>query len=278
MKMTALAYKEERISDHVVRIRDGSDVCEYLVIGNERAALIDTGYGIGDLKGFVSKLTNLPLDVYITHGHVDHASGAGQFEQVHMNLLDLPLFQEHTTVDFRKQMIRKHTDLEIPDDAYIPSDTKFIDLKDGETADLGGVTLKFIHVPGHTHGIMVPICSEDRIAFFGDACGVGVLLLLKESLTAEEYCQSLKKLQTYEPLYDTVLRQHGTCSSPKTVLEDNIENCEKILAGTDAHIPSDVMGITCYWACAVDEHGKRLDGRDGNIRYSADHIRKGDAK
>ncbi|NCB32896.1 MAG: MBL fold metallo-hydrolase [Erysipelotrichia bacterium] len=273
-ELRGVEYTSEKITDRVIRIRDGSDVCEYLVIGSKSAALIDTGYGFGDLKSYVESLTDKPYEVYITHGHVDHASGAGQFINVHMNHKDYEVFAEHTAIEFRKEVLRTQTGLELSDDEFIPAETEFINLIDGEIVDLGDITLQFVEVPGHTHGIMVPICPEEKIAFFGDACGIGVLLLLKESLSAEEYLESLKKLQSYEPIYNRVLRQHGTCCSTMNVLEDNIQNCENILNATDAHIPTEVLGHMCYWACEVDEHGKRKDGREGNIKYSLDHIRQ----
>ena len=58
-------FESEKISPAITRIKDGSDVCEYLIEGSERAALIDTGYGIGDLKGFVETLTEKPYDVFM---------------------------------------------------------------------------------------------------------------------------------------------------------------------------------------------------------------------
>jgi len=271
--INSIMFTSEKISDRILRIRDGSDVCEYLVLGEKRAALIDTGYGIGNLKGYVESLTDKPYDVFVTHGHVDHASGTAQFSSVYMNHEDLDLYKEHTTIDFRKKILADSIG-NFADTEFIAQRTEPLkELKDGMVADLGGVSLKFIQVPGHTHGMMVPICIEERTAFFGDACGVGVLLMLEESLTVEKYLASLKKLQSYEPLYDKVLRQHGSCESTLHVLEDNIENCEKILAGTDAHISSKMMGHVCYWACPVNENGLRTDGREGNIRYTEDHIR-----
>ena len=44
----------------------------FLVEGEERAALIDTGTGVGNLYGVVRELTEKPLVILITHGHFDH--------------------------------------------------------------------------------------------------------------------------------------------------------------------------------------------------------------
>ncbi len=269
-----ITFTSEKVSPHVTRIMNGTDVCVYLIEGTERAALIDTGYGLGDLKGYVEQLTDKPYDVFITHGHVDHAAGAVQFPTVYMNLADTDLEKVHCTVEFRKQKIQSHPGMNISDDDFLPQRKEpFTDLPDNMTVDLGGATIVFIHVPGHTQGMIVPILKEDRIAFFGDACGVGTLICLPGSSTIKEYYESLKKLQTFEPLYDTVLRQHGTCCSTKHILEDNIVNCELILSGKDDHAEHDFRGTVCCWAREVNEHGAREDGGEGNIRYLPGRIR-----
>lgn len=268
-----IKFSKEKISSRVTRIYDGSGVCEYLIEGDERAVLIDTGYGVGDLKGFVESITTKPYDVVITHGHVDHAAGAQPFERVYMNLADEELFHEHCKLDFRKEMLER-TDLKVQDEDFLPQRTaELMDLPDGMVLDLGNTTVRFIHVPGHTAGMTVPILEEEKTAFFGDACGVGVLLLLPECSTVAEYLKSLKNLQKNEPLYDKVLRQHGTCVSTPHVLEDNIENCEKILARTDDAYPGEYLNVPCFWAGEFDPDTKeRLDGKEGNIAYTLDRI------
>lgn len=267
-------FASEKISSAITRIRDGSDVCEYLIEGSERAALIDTGYGIGDLKGYVESLTSKPYEVFITHGHVDHVSGAHQFPQVRMNPADLELAKEHGQIGFRRETLAEHNGPKLEDADFVPERTDgYIPLKDGDVFDLGGVTLRWIHVPGHTAGTMVVLVDEERTIMFGDACGVGVLLGLEESASVAVYLESLRKLQGFEPDYDVVLRQHGTCQSTPRVLEDNIENCEAILAGTDDKIPVMLRGKKCLRARKVDvDTGARLDGREGNIIYDPARI------
>ena len=69
----------------------------YLVVGSERALLVDAGLGTGDLRGLVEGLIgDRPLDVVITHGHPDHIAAMGQFQDhydVYMNHRDLPMVQ-----------------------------------------------------------------------------------------------------------------------------------------------------------------------------------------
>ena len=64
------------MTDHIVRITDRTNVFSYLVRGEERAALIDTGTGFGDMFALTAQLTDLPIIVILTHGHCDHTSSA----------------------------------------------------------------------------------------------------------------------------------------------------------------------------------------------------------
>lgn len=262
-------FSSQKVGNHTIRVIDESDVCEYLFIGEKKAALIDTGYGIGDLKGYVETLTDLPYNVYLTHGHVDHASGASQFDDVYINFKDIELVKKHSSVSFRKAFLRQFG-VDIPIQAFLPQrKLPFLKLYDGMCIDLGNLSILFIEVSGHTHGTMVPICIEDRIAIFGDACGPGTILSFEESTSIEEYLYSLCKLKRYEQLYDVVLRQHGSFESKKSILDDNIENCKNILSGNDDHVPCD----NDYWACEVDAVGKIKNGKEGNIRYSRNSIK-----
>jgi len=47
----------------------------YLILGKDRALLIDTGAGPVDTAAFVQKLTKLPLTVAHSHAHGDHVAG-----------------------------------------------------------------------------------------------------------------------------------------------------------------------------------------------------------
>jgi hydroxyacylglutathione hydrolase len=270
---TLVEFTREQITPAVSRIRGAGNVCMYFVEGSRHGALIDTGYGVGDLKGYIESITDKPYDVLITHGHLDHAGGAGQFGRVYMNYADRALFREHCKVETRKNALRS-TCPELFDEFIPRYESDFIPLDDGQNFDLGGINVEAIQIPGHTQGIMVFLDVEERVAMFGDACGVGVLLMLPESSSVSEYRKSLIAFQEkHEARYDAVLRQHGTCESSCHVLEDVIEACGRVMDGTDDAVPSECMGRMFFRASAFDpESGKRLDGREGNIVYSKDKI------
>lgn len=64
--------------------------------------------------------------------------------------------------------------------------------------------------------------------------------------------------------FDTVLRNHGIFWSDKRILRDNLALTEDILAGRDAAIPLQMMGVPGF-AGRPQEH----PGTYGNIFYAA---------
>lgn len=54
----------------------------FLIVGEEKALLIDTGTGVCDLPATLRYLTDKPVQVVLTHGHPDHAGAIGWFDEV----------------------------------------------------------------------------------------------------------------------------------------------------------------------------------------------------
>lgn len=54
--------------------------------------------GVGSLRAYVVALTEVPYDVILTHGHVDHASDATEFadKRVYLHPADRHLMSCHT--------------------------------------------------------------------------------------------------------------------------------------------------------------------------------------
>src|SRR5215510_1307924 len=55
-----------------------------LMIGEQRAALIDSGCGIGNLREAVEEVTDKPVIVINTHTHLDHLGSNRQFDEIAM--------------------------------------------------------------------------------------------------------------------------------------------------------------------------------------------------
>ena len=255
------------MNEHLYRIIDETGVCCYLALGSDKAALLDTGNGIGDLREYVAGLTDLPVMVILTHGHLDHIGGAGSFEEVWMSHHDLPVFKNHGDIDFRVANTNMMTGGNYSADDFVPLfDGEIKNIESEACFDLGGLTIKMVPVKGHTPGMMCPLLMETREIIFGDACGISVLIFDDYSSNISKYRQSLVNLKEYENDYDNIYRNHGTFVSKKPLLDNVIECCNLILSRKDDRFPVKFNGMD-LWAChEIEGHGRK-DGLEGNIFY-----------
>ena len=177
-------YQIEKL-DGYYRIGSAEAVFSYLVVGRQRALLIDTGYGLGDLKAAVDSLTSLPLLIVNTHGHCDHVGGNARFDvPCYIHPLDMELAGRHTAPALRRenaQRLSQSRNYEtgevfnaLPEgfdpDAYAALGAgKLKSAREGMRFDLGGAELELIEPPGHTAGGLSILWREKKLLFVGDA-------------------------------------------------------------------------------------------------------------
>lgn len=264
------SFQTKKLTEHVTQIADPTGVSCFLITGRERAVLIDTAVGFVGLRSTVESLTDLPVTVILTHGHGDHAGGAGEFDTVYLHPLDLPLLQVHglsMRMGYAGAMLGPDTVL--LEENFVPArDRAFEELGDGALFELGGITVEIIHVPGHTKGSCCVLIREERMMIYGDACNGNTLVMDQASTDISTYRKSLEYLKTFDDAYDTVCYSHGPAIGPRRSLDDNIELCKRILAGTDDAVPCEFMGRAAIRAAEIRGHFERVDGGYGNIVYS----------
>lgn len=269
-------FEKEKLDPHLTAIADPSGVRCFLVEGSERALLIDTCSGVGNLAEYVATLTDKPLTVWVTHGHVDHVGGAGWFDTVHLNAADTAAAQDGMALAHRREYVRTAMDGELPpDDAFCPVETRsFAPLDDGDTLDLGGLHAQALAFPGHTQGSMAVLLPELETALLGDACNTRVYLFGPWASTVADYRASADHFRhTYAHLYRQALVSHGP--SPyvdPAILNNCVILCEQILAGMDDREPGTKIGVPVYFAKRERRPGLRADGGFGNILYGRDKI------
>lgn len=269
-----LTFQTERVTPRITRIFGFNTELMYLVEGERRAALIDTGSGFGDLKRCAEGLTDKPLIVLLTHGHTDHAMGAGQFGTVYMNHADDEVFAFHGRPEFRWASLAMCPIREsiTPADC-IPTDhcARFLPLAGGDSFDLGGLHIDVYPCPGHTPGSVVLLLREERLLLLGDACNGLTFLFDRFSTGVRAYRDSLKALQAAAAgKYDGVLLSHTGGTPTPELIPGNIQNCEDILAGNTDDQPFVWNGETYKLCKAFSFESGRLDGGVGNIVYSDD--------
>lgn len=272
-------FKIWQLSDRVVRIGGPMHEFVYLVKGDERAALIDSGSGFGSLRQVVRSLTDLQPVVLLTHGHIDHAMGAGEFDEVWMDRRDIPVFHAHAPTDYRCAILRgmqPHL-AELPPMVPAADPQRFLPLSDGACFDLGGIHLDVFECPGHTPGSMVVLLREPRILAMGDACSNFTFLGGPESLSVSQYMQSLLQLKKrLDGKFDTVLDAHGSGSLPPKIIDGVIEVCGDVMAGRTDDVPCSFAGVEGVLAKARLPHSQlRTDGKSGNIFYKKTNVTEG---
>ena len=231
----------------------------FLIEGEERAALVDTGCGIGDLAREVRELTDKPLIILLTHTHFDHDGGIYEFPgvPVYVNPLDGERIAEDRvnmvkymgTEDYnemRRGYIRSRGPIRCPDldqaellklvpDHPTNDGYSWLPVRDGNEIDLGGRVLKAIHTPGHTDGSTCFLDAENRILFSGDCANISIILTRQpgNDMKLVKICNStMTKLWKQEASFDRLAVGHDAVTLDKQIVRDYRDLSAGILDGT----------------------------------------------
>ncbi|MEG1427196.1 MAG: MBL fold metallo-hydrolase [Oscillospiraceae bacterium] len=204
---------------------DGVDspVDAYLVIGEKRGVVIDSLQETEELYQRVRELTDLPLDLVLTHAHLDHVGRA--------------------TDGFKNSacgVLMKHEDKDLLGimGCFSFPEGYFQDIEEGKVFSLGGRTLEIIPMPGHTAGSIALLDRKNELLFSGDSIGSGPFWLqLPHSLSMETFVQSATNLLNEVEGMEDLLVLPGHRVQSRTTLgiayvRDILETAQLILDGT----------------------------------------------
>jgi len=175
----------------------------YLLLGESRAVLIDTGLGVSNIRKVVDALTRLPVTAVTTHVHWDHIGGHRYFDHIAVHEAErdwlsggFPLPLEAV----KQQLIRLPCDFPPDfrvDDYHIFQGAPQVILHDGDCLDLGGRRLHVIHTPGHSPGHCCYYEPEREYLYTGDLIYGGCLDAFYPTTDPKLFYQSVKRIRTY---------------------------------------------------------------------------------
>lgn len=171
----------------------------YLLNGEDKSLLIDTGLGICNIYDEVIKLTDKPIIAVTTHIHWDHIGGHKYFTEFYAHEAELDWLNGGfpLSAEIIREMVIDRCDL--PKDFDVGSYTMFQGipsriLKDNDKIDIGGRVIEVLHTPGHSPGHMCFWEKEKGYLFTGDLVYKDTLLAYYPSTDPEAYLDSLEKI------------------------------------------------------------------------------------
>lgn len=228
----------------------------YLLIGDDKSLLIDSGYGRLDLNNIISKITDKPVEVFLTHGHIDHANGCYHFKNVFMDQKDTIIYKKHSDPTLINRYFKNLT---------IPQvETKEVPLGKYK---LGNREVIVLNTPGHTPGSISIIDPYSKIAFVGDFINPwDTWLGLDESLSVEEYLNSLLSFKTEIEKYgiNKIYSGHNEIAMSTKYVDDYITLCKQIINGDIIKAKKKDKGI-CKGYLSKYKRAKLIYKRDNVI-------------
>jgi len=158
----------------------------YVLKGEKRAILIDSGSGTRDIKHLATNVTRRPMTAVATHVHYDHIGSHASFD--HVAMPDLPELRERVE-DNRYAPDTLTSLMPMLDDFYV---TEW--WRPGQQIDLGGRSIEVLHIPGHSPDSIAILDRGRGQAFVGDHIYPGELYAFLPGSDLEAYRDSTRRL------------------------------------------------------------------------------------
>lgn len=196
-----------KINENTWRFED-SGVRFFLLAGENKALLIDSGMQVHNAKEIAEGLVNVPVELLNTHADMDHVGSNEEFASFYMNPAEASNYYN----------TQKRTGTIIP-------------VTDGDVIDLGGRELEIITLPGHTPGSIAVLDKNNRVLISGDPIQDGNIFMFGVQREMHAYLLSLEKLEKYKDRFDTIYPSHGSFPVTPELITDLHDGAARILAG-----------------------------------------------
>ena len=208
-----------KINEDTWRIED-SGVRFFLLAGEKKALLIDSGMQVHNAKEIAEGLVNVPIELLNTHGDMDHVGSNGEFDFFYMNPAEASNYYN----------TQKKTGTIVP-------------VTDGDMIDLGGRELEIITLPGHTPGSIAVLDKRDRVLISGDPIQDGNIFMFGVQREMHAYLFSLKKIEKMKDRFDAIYPSHGSFPVEPSLIAALHEGAERVLAGQVEGTDAEFHGV-----------------------------------
>lgn len=191
----------------------------FLLAGDERAVLLDSGMQTHNARDLAEQLTDLPLMLVHTHCDRDHVGSDDQFDEVWLSPAELVHPQAPHDV------ARVHP------------------LWDGDVIDLGGRELEVIDLPGHTPGSIALLDRATGMLFSGDPIQRdGRIFCFGPMRSMAAYIHSLERLQRRAADISSIWPCHATCPVGVDTIGELIEGARAVERGEVPFVDDEMHG------------------------------------
>ncbi len=194
----------------------------YLLCGEERAVLIDTGLGVANIREVVHTLTKLPVFVLTTHVHWDHIGGHRYFPEFAVHEAEKEWISEKFPLPLqavKRDLLREPCPFPEgfdPEGYRIFQGTPARILRDGDRIDLGGRVLTVFHTPGHSPGHCCFYEPEREYLFAGDLIYQGTLYAFYPTTDPVLFMKSVHRMAGL-PVQRVLPGHHGLDIRPELI-------------------------------------------------------------
>lgn len=203
-------------------------VHSFLLLGEKRAVLIDTGLGIDNIQRISKQLTSLPITVITTHVHWDHIGSHGAFDDIYVHKEEVD-WLIHGIPKLSIEQIRtdvgRNITLPTPK-TFNPSHYKPFQgqpsgvLEDGDVINIGHRKLSILHTPGHSPGHIALLDHKYGYLFTGDLLyDHAPIYAFFPTTSPEDLVQSLEKIANLSSLTKIFGSHHTLGLDPSILLE-----------------------------------------------------------
>ena len=224
-------YEYTKIRDNIWQIKEDDGVCCTLVKGSDMAVLIDTGYGVRNLRAFVEENVTTPYMVINSHGHPDHIGGNHWFDTVYS--------------------LKEEWDVIRHFEGNEPKGYELKEIQVGQRISLGDINIEVVSLAGHTKGSVGFLVQQDGILIAGDALNEGLWLFNYGSLSMSELYETIKV--TLDLNFSTYLCGHSDEEYDKEKLISHVRNIENLKV--DSSTKQNTIGFETYCSQYEDVNG-----------------------